>query len=70
MATALAIAGFLALIGLPIYLMWGMPRAHRPASMASGEEVVVRDDRAPAQDFTDASHTASADGGSGSGGDP
>ena len=43
MATWLALAAFVALIGLPIYLMWGMPRAHRPARMETGEEVVVPD---------------------------
>jgi hypothetical protein len=29
MATWLALAAFLALIGLPLYLMWGMPRIFR-----------------------------------------
>jgi len=68
METWLAIAGFLAIIGLPLYLMWGMPRPHRPAQMASGEEVSVPDNHVPPPGFTDASHTSSADGGSG--GDP
>ena len=36
MTTWLAIAGFLALIGLPIYLMWGMPGTFRHHD-ASGE---------------------------------
>ena len=59
----LALGGFLALIGLPLYLMWGMPRAHRPAEMDSGEGTFVPNNSPPSPAFTEASHSASGDGG-------
>ena len=64
MVTGLALAGFLAVVGLPIYLMWGMPRAHRPAEMDSGEGTFVPSNSPPSPAFTEASHTASDGGGS------
>ena len=38
MATWLALAGFLALIGLPLYLMWNPQRSHRDGG-ADGPDV-------------------------------
>ena len=71
MATWLALAGCLALIGLPIYLMWGMPRIFRGhhnddhSDMAVGSGPMGHDN-APSG-FTD---SGSGDAGGGGGGDP
>ena len=67
MATWLAIAGFLAIIGLPLYLMWGMPSMFRGREMDSGPYVGgpnIGDTRSP--DVVD----SGGDAGGGGGGDP
>lgn len=60
MATWLAFAGFVVLVGLPLYLMWGRPRRD------SEDGIALSEPSAPPP-TTDASHTASV---GDAGGDP
>jgi len=67
MATWLALTGFLALIGLPVWLMWGMPgifRHHDAGGDAGSAGGAVGYDNAPSS-FTD---SGGGDAGGGGGG--